>query len=169
MKNISQRRGEWGKTPSSSKVSASRKNLTTFQTSYPAQQSEMPPQMSTLQLDRNYADLSSKLRGSPSPGLSQFRALGAEDLRAPFTLVGRNLLPGNQVKSSLSGPFRTFPGPWVPAPSAQWINRHWEDQRPEMQYRVGKRDLLNVIKEKKTFHGRRWKNLYRTSKCCSRT
>ncbi|GFY37008.1 hypothetical protein TNIN_149811 [Trichonephila inaurata madagascariensis] len=45
-----------------------------------------------------------------SADLGSFRALGAEDLRAPFALADRNLLPENLVKSRLSEPFRTLPG-----------------------------------------------------------
>ncbi|GFX48610.1 transposable element Tc1 transposase [Trichonephila clavipes] len=41
---------------------------------------------------------------SNSADLSSFRALSAEDLRAPFALADRDLLPKNLVKSSLFGP-----------------------------------------------------------------
>ncbi|GFT97530.1 hypothetical protein TNCV_386981 [Trichonephila clavipes] len=53
--------------------------------------------------------VSTKTSIKHSVSLSSFRALGAEDVWVPFTLVDQNLLPETLVKSSLSGPLGARP------------------------------------------------------------
>ncbi|GFV05396.1 hypothetical protein TNCV_226071 [Trichonephila clavipes] len=56
--------------------------------------------------------------GKPSYRAVPVRALGA-DLRTPFTLVDRNLLPENLVESSLSGSLRVCPNRYTGTATGQ--------------------------------------------------
>ncbi|GFX55077.1 hypothetical protein TNCV_2305971 [Trichonephila clavipes] len=75
-------------------------------------------------------------KGNRNPGRSsanpqhqcRFKLI-SEDLRAPLALLDSRRSFLDPVKSSLSEFLQNPPGPWVPARSAQWRNRHYPTEK----------------------------------------